>query len=424
MAAQLRGLARALASGALALLSFAAVAAPSVPTPPGLQVPLPAEADAKFREFLGEFRIKAIAGAVPASIYDASMAGLTRDPRVEDLNLQQPEFVKPVWDYMDGMLSADRIALGETMLTRYGTMLANIEQRFGVPKEILVAIWGIESNYGASMGNFNMFAALATLAYDGPRVEFARRELLDAMKMEQEERLAPSTMTSSWAGAFGQTQFVPSAFLQYAVDGDGDGQRDLWRSPADALASAANLLAQSGWDRNATWGYEVVLPPGFAYELADLDRTDTIDAWRTLGVKAANGARLPRSTATGAIYLPAGARGPAFLVFGNFLSVLKYNNAGSYALAVCALADRFRSAPPILASWPREERPLTRDERIAFQVDLRKLGYDAGDPDGVIGRKGRTALRAYQKARNIPADGFATQALLERIERELVGNGG
>jgi membrane-bound lytic murein transglycosylase B len=414
---------RAAASLTFALLSFAAAAGPSGPPEQAAQALPAAVADAKFREFLIDFRARAIAAGVPAAIYDASMGGLSRDPHIEDLNLQQPEFVKPVWDYMDGMLSSDRIAQGEAMLSRYGTMLDNIEQRFGVPKEILVAIWGIESNYGASMGNFNMFDALATLAYDGPRADFARRELLNAMKIEQDERLVPSAMTSSWAGAFGQTQFVPSAFLQYAVDGDGDGRRDLWRSPADALASAANLLVQSGWDRNANWGYEVVLPPGFAYELADLDKPDSVDAWRNLGVKTANGASLPRRSTTGAIYLPAGARGPAFLVFGNFMTVLKYNNAATYALAVCSLADRFRNAPPIQASWPRDEKPLTRDERIAFQVDLRKLGYDAGDPDGVLGRKGRSALRAYQKARNLPADAFPTESLLEHLGRELAGAG-
>ncbi len=389
-----------------------------------VQAPSPAEADAKFQAFVADFRGTALAAGIAPDVYDASMAGIAREPRVEALNLQQPEFAKPVWDYMDGMLSSERIAQGEAMLAQYGPTLEGIEQRYGVSRNILVAIWGIESNYGTSMGSFNMFAALATLAYDGPRADFGRRELIDAMKMEAGEHFPPASMTSSWAGAFGQMQFVPSAFLQYAVDGDGDGRRDLWHSPADALASAANLLAQSGWQRGAPWGWEVWLPRGFAYELADLDKTDTIDAWRNLGVRAAGGGELPHSAAPGAIYLPAGARGPAFLVFDNFKTVLKYNNAGSYALAVCALADRFRGAPPILTAWPRDEMPLSRDERIAFQTDLKKLGFDPGDPDGVIGRKGRAALRAYQKARGLPADAFATEDLLERMEQELAAKGG
>jgi membrane-bound lytic murein transglycosylase B len=226
-------------------------------------------------------------------------------------------------------------------------------------------------------------------------------------------------MTSSWAGAFGQTQFVPSSFLRFAVDGDGDGRRDLWHSPADALASAANLLAQSGWERMAPWGYEVVLPPGFPYELADLDKTSTITTWRNMNVRAASGLLLPRSEALSSIYLPAGARGPAFIVYDNFRTVLKYNNAASYALAVCTLADRMKNGPPIMAAWPRDAIPLSRSERLAFQTDLKRLGFDPGALDAVMGRQARAALRAWQKAQGLVPDGFATEQLLESMEREL-----
>jgi membrane-bound lytic murein transglycosylase B len=226
-------------------------------------------------------------------------------------------------------------------------------------------------------------------------------------------------MTSSWAGAFGQTQFVPSAFLRYAVDGDGDGRRDLWNSPADALASAANLLFQSGWEREAPWGYEVVLPAKFPYELADADKVSTINAWRALGVRAAGGFALPISDARAAIYLPAGARGPAFMVFDNFHTVLKYNNAASYALAVCLLADRIKGYPPIAAAWPQDAVPLSRPEQLAMQNDLSRLGFDPGPADGILGRQGRAALRAWQKSRGLIPDGFATETLLEQIEREL-----
>jgi membrane-bound lytic murein transglycosylase B len=269
------------------------------------------------------------------------------------------------------------------------------------------------------MGSFDMFEALATLAYDGPRSDFGRRELLNALRMAQQERLVPAQMTSSWAGAFGQTQFLPSTFFRYAVDDDGDGRRDLWHSPSDALASAANLLAQSGWERGAPWGYEVTLPPGFPYELADLDKTSTISTWRNMNVRAASGLALPRSEALSSIYLPAGARGPAFIVYDNFRTVLKYNNAASYALAVCMLGDRLKNYPPIMAAWPRDEMPLSRDERLALQTELMKLGFDPGALDGVMGRQGRTALRAYQKARGLVPDGFPTETLLERMEREL-----
>jgi membrane-bound lytic murein transglycosylase B len=379
--------------------------------------------DAQFGAFVAGFRATAVQAGIDPQIYDASMTGIARNPHVEDLNLQQPEFVKPIWDYLDGAVSLVRITKGQPMLAAYAPVLVSIEQRFGVQKEILVAIWGIESDYGEEMGSFNMFEALATLGYQGPRSDFGRRELLGALRMEQQEHFPLTEMTSSWAGAFGQTQFIPSAFFKYAVDGDGDGRRDLWHSPADALASAANLLVQSGWERNAAWGYEVVLPAKFPYELADLDKPSTITAWRNMGVRAAGGWDLPVSDARASIYLPAGARGPAFMVFDNFRTVLKYNNAASYALAVCTLADRLKGLPPVMASWPRDETPLSRPEQLALQTDLQKSGFDPGVLDGILGRQGRAALRAWQKSRGLIPDGFATQSVLQQIERELAGQG-
>jgi membrane-bound lytic murein transglycosylase B len=407
-----------LAAAILACASFLACPAQTVAPSPAVAAS-PADQDQKFQAFVSGFRATAVAAGIAPGIYDASLAGIARNPRVEALDLAQPEFVKPVWAYLDGAVTSTRILTGQEMLAADAPTLAGIEQRFGVQKEILVAIWGIESDFGREMGGFNMFEALATLAYDGPRADFGRRELLDALKIEQQEHFAPAAMTSSWAGAFGQTQFVPSAFLRYAVDGDGDGRRDLWNSPADALASAANLLFQSGWEREAPWGYEVVLPAKFPYELADADKVSTINAWRALGVRAAGGFALPISDARAAIYLPAGARGPAFMVFDNFHTVLKYNNAASYALAVCLLADRIKGYPPIAAAWPQDAVPLSRPEQLAMQNDLSRLGFDPGPANGILGRQGRAALRAWQKSRGLIPDGFATETLLEQIEREL-----
>ena len=401
----------------LALVSAGTALAASPPPPPDPQ------AVAKFASFIHDFRDTALKAGIAAQTYDRSMAGIALNPRVQQLNLQQPEFIKPVWEYLDSAVSADRIAKGQQMLAIYATPLANIEQRYGVPKEILTAIWGIESNYGTLMGGFNMFEALSTLAYDGPRAEFARRELINALKMEEQQHYDPTQMTSSWAGAFGQTQFVPSAFLQYGVDGDGDGRVDLWRSPADALASAANLVQSAGWEKGAVWGYEVTLPAGFPYEDASIDSTKSLNDWRKLGVTAVNGAPLPKSEAQVAIIIPAGAHGPAFIVYDNFRVVLRYNNAVSYALAVCTLADRLRGGASIVHPWPRDEVALTRDELTAFQYNLKKLGFDPGDADGVFGRKARAALRSYQKAHGLAADGFATQDLLVRMEREIVARG-
>lgn len=380
--------------------------------------PAPSPEDRAFDAFVKGYRDTAVAAGISSADYDLATANIHRNTRVEQLNREQPEFVTPVWIYLDNMVSPDRVARGTQLIASNPTMLANIESRYGVPKEILVAIWGAESNYGTSMGSFNMFEALATLGYDGPRIEYARKEFLAAFKMMEREKYRPSDMTASWAGAFGQTQFVPSSFLAHAVDGDGDGRIDLWTSSADALASAAALLADAGWQRGNPCAYEVMLPPGFDYSTADTDLLKPIADWKQLGVKTAAGGVLPPSDENAGLYLPAGARGPAFLVFDNFKVVLKYNNAASYALAVCTLADRFKGAPPFVASWPRDERPLAPDERVAFQTALKGLGFDPGAIDGVLGHATRAALRAWQKARSLAADGFPTHALLDRLMAE------
>jgi membrane-bound lytic murein transglycosylase B len=371
--------------------------------------------DAKFAAFIFSFRPTALAAGIRPEIYDASMNSIHRNPRVEQMNLQQPEFIKPVWSYLDGAVSDDRVANGETELANRASMLANLEIKYGVPKEILVAIWGMESNFGTAMGGFNMFEALATLAYDGPRQDYAQRELLAALKMEQEEGLLPSQMTSSWAGAFGNTQFVPSSFFKDAVDGDGDGRRDLWHSAADSLASTAALLQHAGWQKNAPWGYEITLPQGFAYELADGETTHPLAFWKKLGVRTVTGNDLPPAPSDAAIYLPGGWHGPAFILFDNFRVFLKYNNAASYALGVCYLADRMRGAQPIMTPWPRYEQPLTAEQRTQFQTELKSLGYDPGAIDGVLGRKVRSALRMFQKDHGMPADGFPTIEMLGQM---------
>ena len=381
-------------------------------------------ADAKFVAFIRDFRAVAIQAGIKPETYDASMSGITRNPRVEELNLQQPEFVKPIWEYLDTAVSLSRIATGQQMLLSYSGMLANLESRYGVPKEILAAIWGDESAYGTAMGSFNMFEALATLAYDGPRQAFARRELIAAMKMEEQEHLSPKDMTSSWAGAFGQTQFVPSSFLTHAVDGDGDGRRDLWHSPADALASTGKLLSEADWRHGEPCLYEVSLPKDFSYELSDIDNVKPIAEWNKLGVTTVSGRSLPQIPTEGAIYLPAGWRGPAFMVFHNFKAVLTYNNAASYALAVCNLADRLKGGGVIVAQWPRDEQPLSQDDRTAFQTSLKALGYDVGDIDGILGRKVKAALRLYQRDRRLPADGFPTKEMLWRMQAEITARKG
>jgi membrane-bound lytic murein transglycosylase B len=330
----------------------------------------------------------------------------------------QPEFAKQIWSYLDSAVSARRVANAQIMLARYDSVLSGIETRNGVPKEILVAIWGMETDYGSSVGDYNIFASLTTQAYSGPRQRYARGELLAALKLLQQQNYPISEMTSSWAGAFGQTQFMPSTFFKYGTDGDGDGKIDLWSSPADALASTAALFANEGWQTGKPWFYPVTLPKDFDYGVGDLDDQRPLPDWAAMGIKTASGADLPAGDDTASLYLPAGARGPAFMLFNNFRVIMKYNNAAAYALAVGLLADRMTGASPLAVKWPREERALSREERSQFQNDLKTLGYDPGDTDGVLGRKTRSALKLYQKSRNLPADGFPTASLLASLHTD------
>jgi len=362
------------------LVVVACTATAPKPTPPAAPAvtisiaPLPtrpSSGDAKFDAFLAEARIAALAQGITAATFDSATAGIAPIPSIATLNANQPEFSKPVWSYLDSAVSARRVKDAQLMLVRYGDVLDRIAASSGVRKEILVAVWGMESDYGADAGGLNLFAALATLAYDGPRASYARPEFFAALKIYQDQHYPLSEMAASWAGAFGQTQFTPTTFLKYAADGDGDGKIDLWQSAPDALASSAQLLADQGWKRDQPWGYEVKLPAGFAYEEADTDTQKPVAEWRARGIKTAGSAVLPVSDDSAGIYLPAGAHGPAFLVFSNFSVILKYNNAASYALAVALLADRMAGGDPVKHSWPRDERALSRSERINFQADLK-----------------------------------------------------
>ena len=398
--------------GSLMLLAAAYGGQLPVPTPS------PLVEEAAFATFLQDFRAQALAAGVTPENYDAATRTISRNQRVFDHNMNQPEFSAPIWQYIDHAVSAERITNGRALLVGDADLQAPIQARFHVPPEILVAIWGNESDYGRGMGRYNMFEALATLSYDGPRTAYARPQFIAALQMMQRENYSPAQMTSSWAGAFGQTQFVPTTFLAQAVDGDGDGRIDLWTSPADALASTAHMLAGAGWSPDKPWGYEVALPAGFAFEEADLDLAKPVAAWKKLGLKTILGADLAPADQPASLYLPAGATGPAFLVFPNFKVILRYNNAASYALAVCLLADQLKGAPAVVAAWPRSLLPLSRDDRMTLQTSLLALGFDIGKADGLIGAKTRAAIRSWQKANALPADGFATTDIVTRLASE------
>ncbi len=372
----------------------------------------------RFRTFLQDFRTEAMAAGIPGDLYDRAISGIALNTRVEQLNLSQPEFVRPVWDYLESAVTDTRVNRGRDLIGVNADLFARLQQSYGVPTEVLTAIWGMETGYGANLGGFNLFEALATLAYDGPRATYGRRQLIAALKIAHAEGRDPATMTGSWAGAFGFTQFIPTTFLEQAVDGDGDGKRDLWGSQADALASTANYLSRSGWKSGEPWGEEVQLPPEFPYETADPDIRMSVSEWSAKGVRKLNGEPLTETGAQSAIFLPAGARGPAFLLNENFYAILKYNFATSYALAVSVLSDRLKGASGISGSWPRGETMLSAGQRRTLQEGLTTLGYDTGGADGVLGRRTRQAIREYQKSRGIPADGYATASLLTRILNE------
>ena len=386
---------------------------PSATAPAALQTtaenPLPS-----FADWQQAMRGEAIAAGIDAALFDRVFADVTPDPAVLKADSSQPEFTRPVWEYLDGAVSSSRIGRGRVLLAQHNTVLQRIEQQYGVEAQILVAIWGLESNFGNNIGSHSVIRSLATLAYDGRRQGFWRAQLLAALQILQNGDVPSERMIGSWAGAMGQTQFMPTTYNQHAVDFDGDGKRDLWNSSTDALASAAHYLQASGWQRGQPWGFEVSLPNGFDYALADPDQRRTLAEWAELGIRPL----APTGTAANArasLQLPAGHQGPAFLLLDNFRSILKYNNSTSYALAIGLLADNLLRASEIKGQWPRGERQLGRSERVELQELLAQAGFDPGPADGIIGANTRKAIRALQLQLNWPADGYPNTQLLQQL---------
>ena len=365
-----------------------------------------------FASWQAAFRQEALSAGIQAAVFDAAFAGVSPDPAIIRADRSQPEFTRPVWEYLDSAISATRVRRGQALLAEHASTLQAIEQRYGVDRHALVAIWGMESNFGQYMGDKSVIAALATLAYEGRRPAFAHEQLLAALRILQHGDVQPSRMRGSWAGAMGQTQFIPSTYNQFAVDFDGDGRRDIWDSSADALASAAHYLQKSGWQSGQPWGVEVTLPSGFDYALADADIRKPISEWRQLGV---NNIPAADDQARAVVLLPAGHRGPAFLVLDNFRAILKYNNSTAYGLAIGLLSGALDSQPGVQAAWPRSDRQLDRSERIELQELLASRGYTPGAADGIIGANTRKAVRAFQQSLGQPADGYPSHELLQQL---------
>lgn len=344
-------------------------------------------------------------------------AGLTPDLRIMDLLDAQPEFSEAPWDYLDTLVNDDRIARGRELLAQYASIFAAVERRFGVDRYIVAAIWGVESNYGTMGGDRPVIRSTATLACVGRRRDYFREEFLTTLEILQRGDIRPDRLVGSWAGAFGPTQFMPTAFKRYAVDFDGDGRRDVVDSVPDMIASTANNLKVDGWVTGQTWGYEVALPSGFDYLLADRSRQMSVGEWQRLGVRRVGGKPFPRRDEEAYLLLPAGARGPAFLMLQNFNVILKYNPAEAYALAIGHLADRLRGGSPFVKDWPRDERVLSLDERYQLQQLLAQRGFDVGEADGLVGPRTRLAIRNFQVSVGEVPDGFASATVLDRLRQ-------
>ena len=406
------------------LLTFAGAADPGPGPqsgPPLLDklTPLPVSSgDPQFDDWARDVIDRAIRDGWPADVLRQEFHGLKSDPRVLALDGAQPEFSKPVGDYVKGVVNDQRVAVARGKRASLA-WLSPIQARFGVPSEILIAIWAVESAFGAIQGDFDVLRSVATLAAAGRRRAWADSQIQAVIRIIATHKAVRGQLRGSWAGAMGQTQFEPETYLTTAVCFEGGDAPDIWGSSQDALASAANLLAKAGWVPGQSWHREVILPARFDYSLTEAVK-QPVSAWSQLGARTADGANwvAADASAPAMLILPAGAEGPAFLVFPNHFVIRQYNNSTAYALAVGLLADRTVGSGPLTAAWP-PETPLSLAQRTGAQQALAKLGFDPGGIDGVIGGATRAALRAWQKARGLTADGYLSIQMVQQLQAEM-----
>ncbi|MFC4625504.1 lytic murein transglycosylase [Daeguia caeni] len=376
-------------------------------------------ADAKFRQWVASFRPVALSQGITPSTFDRAFHGVNApDPVVLQKAKYQPEFTEPIWSYIDNRVNEHSVAIGQQMARKYATWLQRIEQRFAVSRNILLAIWSMESNYGEILKREDVMRdtirSLATLAYaDQKRAKYGRTQLIAAMKILQTGDIDRGHLSGSWAGAMGHTQFIPTSYQAYAVDMDGNGKRDIWNSVPDALATAANLLHRNGWQPGRTWGYEVILPPNRKFPSGSL----TIAEWERLGLVRANGRPFPDPNEKATLRVPDGRQGPAFLMTKNFFVLKRYNNADKYALAVGLLADRIAGSKGLMQDWNRPFTPITMNERQELQSHLKALGYYSGNIDGKIGKTSREAIEAFQRRNGLQPDGHPSKEVLTILRR-------
>ena len=366
---------------------------------------------ADFTKCLSELQDRARSEKLSAHVV-AVVANLQQQQRVIELDRSQPEFTQTFANYFYSRVTPERIERGQELLNQYDEFLSGLTKEYGVPGRYLVAFWGLETNFGSYLGKMPILDSLATLACDERRSEFFTDELMQALALLERESLSPAQMRGSWAGAMGHTQFMPSAYNLYAIDGDGDGRMDLWRSRQDALASGANFLLNLGWKKGERWGREVLLPKDFPYAKTGLENRQPVSYWKSLGVTFANGTPIPAVDMDASVLVPAGHSGPAFMVYPNFDVILEWNRSEYYALAVGLLADRLIGASPLVRPPSTEETALSRNAVEKMQKKLNHLGFDVGDIDGVMGSMTQSALREFQSTKGMIADGYPDKETL------------
>ena len=380
---------------------------------------LPARAEMVFDDCIAGLQSQATAQGVATESYRTHTQGLLPDMSVLELLDAQPEFTTPLWDYLAALVDDQRVADGQTMLATHQALLAQVAERYGVDAQTVVAVWGVESDYGRIFGKRPLLSSLATLSCFGRRQAFFRGEFIATLKLLQAGDIRAEGLTGSWAGAFGHTQFMPSTYARIAVDFDGDGRRDLVASIPDALGSTANYLKQAGWQTGQPWGYEVKLPPDFDASLAGRTRRRPLSDWVARGVVRVDGTPIIASDTSSAVLLPTGMAGPAFLVFRNYDAIYAYNASESYALAIALLSDRLRGGSGIVAAWPTDDPGLSRTQRKELQVLLLARGHAIGEADGLIGTQTRRAIQSEQlRLGLLPADGRAGRKILDALKAE------
>ncbi|MBL4692440.1 MAG: lytic murein transglycosylase [Magnetovibrio sp.] len=376
--------------------------------------------DASFKTWLSELRVEASQKGISKKTLDAALTGLKPIPRVLELDRRQPEFTWTFRDYMSKLINDQRVKKGQRKLAENKKVLDEIGAKYGIQPRFLVAFWGLETDFGRlSEGYFPTIAALATLAHDGRRSKFFRIQLMAALKILDQGHISPAKLKGSWAGAMGHFQFIPTTFLAYAQDYDGDGKKNIWGNKLDAYASAANFLTKSGWKDDEIWGREVTLPKGFDFNQASLKVKKTLAGWQALGVRRLDGSHLPNVDIKASVVTPAGAEGPAFLVYGNFRTIMVWNRSIFYAIAVGHLADRLLGAPKLSKLGPKNDTGLSFDEGRILQQRLSALGFDTGGVDGVVGPKSREAIRAFQRKAGLVPDGYPSPSLLKHVRKGL-----